>query len=743
MTGKYLLLALLATAAFAQDPVSITPYQLIDARAGNAIACSNCSVYTYAAGTNTPLATYTSSTLATPNTNPVLTNSAGYAVNGATVTGIWVGSSCYKLVAKDSTAATIWTQDNVCDRGAVLKALLAASTGASLIGSKNPGAGSVARTVQSKLYDFYNVKDFGAVCNGSTDDRVAIQAAVDAVAGGTLYLPSSPSCAVSSPGIYLYPANAGMTFTSNASVPAGAYVAGSGGGLVSTATSAPSALLTIFANNVNLTNLYLDGRNVATYGVVNALGGTNKWTNVFAFHTLSDGGRSDNAATPVTSVTAGGGIGSTALTVSSVTNNRLTFGAYYCRGVLLDYGLASEQLRAVSSVVGNVVNITVALASAVTTIRCAGNVNGLEVDHFVANTTPNGWGYRHLPGNDNNNATWKNADMTGPSLGGDLWAGNGHYFSGGKYQGGNGPARQLGDTSGSNTFFTTAEPISGAEQNAPYWNTTWVVCDASSSVRYKLPGDVLIKVRATGTVTTAGTAVTWVSGTVFNSDMVGDVITINAVAYRVSAVASSTALTLTSTAGVQVGVAYSTTTSCATYPNGSTTTAFGTSNGQNFSVKTSGGMVITTPGVTAGASFKFVTPAGAQIGATQSPSDIAAGGMMFQKDVTSYAASQIEATGQTQIAYKTMIGYNTSTLMGFMQCTVYGSSTSPCIINPAGGPVLLGSTGIVSALPATCTPGDRRFVTDANSTTFWDTAVGAGANQVPVVCTAGNVWKIG
>ena len=182
MTGKYLLLALLATAAFAQDPVSITPYQLLDARSGQAVACSGCSIYTYAAGTNTPLATYTSSTLATPNTNPVLTNSAGYAVNGATITGIWVGSSCYKFVAKDSSAVTLFTQDNICNRGAVLKALLAASSGSSLIGYKYSAA-ATAETVQARLQQYVSFADFGAVGNGSTNDSTAVQAAITALGG--------------------------------------------------------------------------------------------------------------------------------------------------------------------------------------------------------------------------------------------------------------------------------------------------------------------------------------------------------------------------------------------------------------------------------------------------------------------------------------------------------------------------------------------------------------------------------
>ena len=91
----------------AGNPVQVTPLQIIDARTGLGIAGAGCLLYTYAAGTNTPLATYTDSTLGTPNTNPVQFNSGGYAVNGSTITGVWVGSASYKLVLKDSGGNTM------------------------------------------------------------------------------------------------------------------------------------------------------------------------------------------------------------------------------------------------------------------------------------------------------------------------------------------------------------------------------------------------------------------------------------------------------------------------------------------------------------------------------------------------------------------------------------------------------------------------------------------------------------
>jgi len=66
-------------------------------------------IYTYAAGTTTPLATYTDSTGATPNTNPIVLDSAGRVTAQVFLT---TGSS-YKFVLQTSASVTIWTKDNI------------------------------------------------------------------------------------------------------------------------------------------------------------------------------------------------------------------------------------------------------------------------------------------------------------------------------------------------------------------------------------------------------------------------------------------------------------------------------------------------------------------------------------------------------------------------------------------------------------------------------------------------------
>lgn len=65
-------------------------------------------IYTYAAGTTTPLATYTDASGSVNATNPIILDAAGRSPYGA----IW-GSGVYKFVLKDSTDATIQTDDNI------------------------------------------------------------------------------------------------------------------------------------------------------------------------------------------------------------------------------------------------------------------------------------------------------------------------------------------------------------------------------------------------------------------------------------------------------------------------------------------------------------------------------------------------------------------------------------------------------------------------------------------------------
>ena len=154
-------------------------------------------VYTYAAGTTTPLATYTDASGSTPNTNPVILDARGEA-------SIFFGAASYKIVLKDASDATIWTQDNLAgDAAGAALAALAASGGSALVGHLPAGTGAVATTAQAKLRESVSVKDFGAAGDGVADDAGKFVAANTAVgAGGAVHV---------TPGIYRFASNTTIT----------------------------------------------------------------------------------------------------------------------------------------------------------------------------------------------------------------------------------------------------------------------------------------------------------------------------------------------------------------------------------------------------------------------------------------------------------------------------------------------------------------------------------------------------
>lgn len=146
------------------------------------VILSGGKLYSYAAGTTTPQATYTSASGSTAHTNPIVLNSAGRVATGE----IWLtAGSNYKFALYTSTDVLITTWDNITGINGT-----GITSNASNVTYDPAGTGAVATTVQTKLREVVSVTDFGA-STASSDNAAAFNLFFASfVSGGNYVIPA-------------------------------------------------------------------------------------------------------------------------------------------------------------------------------------------------------------------------------------------------------------------------------------------------------------------------------------------------------------------------------------------------------------------------------------------------------------------------------------------------------------------------------------------------------------------------
>ena len=175
---------------------SLSPAPKLQFFASDGTPLAGGKLYTYAAGTTSPLTSYASYGTSTPNTNPIILNSRGEA-------SVWLGDLAYKFALYTPDNVLIWTVDNIY-RPAELSDIAAAEAtltiyvdakfadlasttdnakGDALVGFKQSNAagfltGATGQTVSEKLRNVVSITDFGALAGGT----VAANSAFDLMA---------------------------------------------------------------------------------------------------------------------------------------------------------------------------------------------------------------------------------------------------------------------------------------------------------------------------------------------------------------------------------------------------------------------------------------------------------------------------------------------------------------------------------------------------------------------------------
>ena len=250
-------------------------------------------IYTYAAGTTTPLATYTDYGAGTPNTNPIILNSLGQA-------NIWLGTSSYKFSVYTSADVLLYTVDNISaplDSASLVLALSSPTP----IGNTAPNTGAFT-TLAATTGTITTVNATTVNATTSTTSGVTTTGTLTFSGGGSMTKPSeagiqsiTATVAANALTVTLNPTT--LDFRSS-TLTSGTVVSRVIPSAISVVVSSGSTLGTVSAIQSQIVVLALDNAGTVELAVVNISGGNNLTeTNLISTTAEGGAGAADSAST--------------------------------------------------------------------------------------------------------------------------------------------------------------------------------------------------------------------------------------------------------------------------------------------------------------------------------------------------------------------------------------------------------------------------------------------------------------
>jgi hypothetical protein len=268
-----------------------TPKQQIYGSDGNPLVGGK--IYTYAAGTTTPLATYTDAGAGTANTNPIILNSLGQA-------NIWLTTASYKFSVYTSADVLLYTVDNISaplDSAGLALALSSPTP----IGNTAPNTGAFTTLAATTG----NITTVNATTVTAT---TVVPTTLTFSGGGSMTKPPEPgiqpitaSIAANALTVTLNPTT--LDFRS-ATLTSGAVVSRLVSSAISVVVSSGSTLGTVSATPSRIVVLALDNAGTVELAVVNIAGGTDLTETGLISTTAEGGAGAADSASVVYSTTA-------------------------------------------------------------------------------------------------------------------------------------------------------------------------------------------------------------------------------------------------------------------------------------------------------------------------------------------------------------------------------------------------------------------------------------------------------